>query len=52
VRLGEEKKIEEEGKKLQRRNIMAPLLHRAAIIKKRPHDENMSASATQMTGRP
>jgi len=36
LRLGEEKKIEEErrkeGKKLQGKNIMAPLLHRAAII--------------------
>jgi len=27
----EEKKEEEEGKKLQGKNIMAPLLHRAAI---------------------
>ena len=34
MRLGEERKKEkkkEEGKKLQGKNIMAPLLHRAAI---------------------
>jgi len=31
LRLGEEKKKKEEGKKLQGKNIMAPLLHRAAI---------------------
>jgi len=33
LRLGEEKKEErkKEGKKLQGKNIMAPLLHRAAI---------------------
>ena len=37
LRLGEEKKEEDrrkkEGKKLQGKNIMAPLLHRAAIKK-------------------
>ena len=34
LRLGKEKKIEEERrKKLQGKNIMAPLLHRAAIMK-------------------
>jgi len=33
LRLVEEKKIEERRKKLQGKNIMAPLLHRAAIIK-------------------
>jgi len=33
LRLGEEKKIEERRrKKLQGKNIMPPLLHRAAII--------------------
>jgi len=33
LRLGEEKKDRrKEGKKLQGKNIMAPLLHRAAII--------------------
>ena len=34
LRLGEEKKErkKKEGKKLQGKNIMAPLLHRAAII--------------------
>ena len=31
LRLGEEKKQEEDRKKLQGKNIMAPLLHRAAI---------------------
>jgi len=31
LRLGEEKKEEEDRKKLQGKNIMAPLLHRAAI---------------------
>jgi len=32
LRLGEEKKRQVEGKKLQGKNIMALLLHRAAII--------------------
>jgi len=33
LRLGEEKKKKIDRKKLQGKNIMAPLLHRAAIIK-------------------
>jgi len=33
LRLGEEKKRRRRRKKLQGKNIMAPLLHRAAIIK-------------------
>jgi len=38
LRLGEEKKKEEEDrKKPQGKNIMAPLLHRAAIKKDRNH---------------
>jgi len=32
IRRGKKKKIEEGRKKLQGKNIMAPLLHRAAII--------------------
>jgi len=32
IRRGKKKKEEEDRKKLQGKNIMAPLLHRAAII--------------------
>jgi len=38
-------------KKLQGKNIMVPLLHRAAIRKKKPQDENIM-SASCYAGRP
>jgi len=44
LRLGEEKKkkkIEDRRKKLQGKNIMAPLLHRAAIKKKEERNYRM-----------
>jgi len=38
IRRGKKKERLIEGKKLQGKNIMAPLLHRAAIITYRPND--------------
>ena len=44
IKRGKKRKIEEEEedrKKLQGKNIMAPLLHRAAIRRKKLQDENI-----------
>ena len=37
----EKKKKKERRKKLQGKNVMAPLLHRAAIKKNKPQHENI-----------